>query len=438
MKLLDDRRFRLGYAVVSLFTVLAGDALRYSVSWYGFGVIAVAITVTSVLLLVRDRGRWTIGGLPYPLLAFLGLATLSITWSYYPGATALGLLVTWMAVIVGLGIAIALDWADVLRTLGWALRAVLGLSIVFELVVSLFVRRPLLPFFAAPGIDYDSLDKIPQLLYWSRNLLLEGDKIQGIVGNSSLLGFVALLGLIVFGIQLAARTVSRASGITAVLLAALTVYLTRSATIVIAIAVLAAVVVAVLLVRLARTSRARGLTYAGLLVVAVGGAIGAVVFRSTLLGLLGKSDTLTHRTGIWEAVINLAQQRPAFGWGWVSFWVPWVAPFDTLAFNSGVRQLHAHNAWLDLWLQVGIVGAVIFALLVVTATVRSWLYATDRFITGPRDPGRFSWQSLLPLLLLVALIVQSFAESRLLIEYGIVLLVIAAVKTKRPEQGALR
>ncbi len=42
--------------------------------------------------------------------------------------------------------------------------------------------------------------------------------------------------------------------------------------------------------------------------------------------------------------------------------------------------------------------------------------------------------SLLPLLLMVALLVQSVAESRLLVEYGMFLLVIVAVKTRRANQ----
>ena len=59
-----------------------------------------------------------------------------------------------------------------------------------------------------------------------------------------------------------------------------------------------------------------------------------------------------------------AQERPVQGWGWVSYWVPWVAPFDTLAFNNGVRQLHAHNAWLDVWMQLGILGLLAFAVVI--------------------------------------------------------------------------
>ncbi|TBN55972.1 O-antigen ligase family protein [Glaciihabitans arcticus] len=429
MKLLDERRFRLGYAIVSLFTVLAGDAVRYSVGWWGFGAAAIAITVVSVLLLWRHRDRWSIGGLPFLLLAFLAFATASIVWSYYPGATALGTLVTWMTAAVGLGIAVSLDWPGILRALGWAIRTILVSSILFELWVSIFVGKPIFPLVPAPGMDYSTLDEVPDLYYWSRNLLLAGDKIQGIVGNSALLGFVALLGLIVFGIQLVSASVSKPLGIASLSLATLTVLLTRSATITVAIVVLAAVVVAVVLLRLARTGQHRGFGYAGLLTVVVSGILTALTFRSSLLGLLGKDDTLTDRTSIWADVIDLAQQRPVLGWGWVSFWIPWVSPFDTLHTAHGVRQLHAHNAWLDLWLQLGIVGAVIVALVVLAALVRSWVFATNRMTPGAAGPARFTALSFLPLLLLTALVVQTFAESRLLVEYGIVLLVIAAVKT---------
>lgn len=433
MTLLDDRRFRFGFAVVALFTVFAGDAWRYSISWYGYIAVAVVIAIVSVLLLARERKRWSIGALPYPLTAFLFLATLSVAWSFYPGATLLGLLATWLTAIGGLAIAVTLDWAALLRALGWALRIVLGGSLLFEFIVSVFVRAPLLPFFASPGVDYSQYEKLPALLYWSRNLLFEGDKIQGLVGNSSLLGFIALLGLIVFGVQFAARTVGRASGLIWFGIAALVVYLTRSATITIAIVALAVLVLAVLVVRRASSVRARRLTYAGLAAVVVAGVIGSILLRSQVLLALGKTDTLTHRTDIWAAVINLAQERPVFGWGWVSYWVPWVAPFDTLAFNSGVRQLHAHNAWLDIWLQLGIVGLVVFGALVLSTLVRSWLLATDRPIVGVGRTRDYTATTLLPLLVIAALVIQSLAESRLIVEYGILLLVVMAVKTRRIE-----
>jgi len=426
MRALDDSRFRFAVLTLGLFTVLAGDVWRYSITWYGFAAIVLAVSVFSVALLVRHRRDWRIGTLPYPLLAFLALSTVSIFWSFYPGATAVGLAANWLTVLSGVAFAVAFDWATLLRSLGLALRLLLAGSLVFELVVSLFVRQPLLPFWK----DYGD-GKLAMSLYWSRDLLFEGGKIQGLPGNSALLGFLALLGLIVFGVQLAQARRRRALGVFWLVLAAVCVYLTRSATITVAIVAVAVVAAAVVAFRLAKSGRARGLLYALFAVVTVALVVAGTVFRSQLLSLMGKTDTLTGRTDIWATVTALAQQRPVFGWGWVSYWAPWVKPFDGLAFEGGVHQYQAHNAWLDLWLQLGVVGVVVFAALFVSSVVRAWFFATDRPQFEPGKQGPFSVVSVLPLLLLTALAVQSLVESRLIIEYGIVLLVVIAVKTKR-------
>lgn len=434
--MIESRRFRTGFAALALFTVLAGDAWRYSISWYGFGVLAVALTVLSVVLLVKQRDRWSIGGLPYPLLVFLLLATLSILWSFYPGATALGLLATWMTTITALAVAITFSWAEILRALGIALRIILGLSIVFELVVAIFFRAPVLPLW----VDYGKTSGLPKLLYWSRNELFEvfdGGKIQGIVGNSSTLAFLAVLALIVFCIQLADKTVRRGWGVFWIAVALATIFMTRSATITVIILVVAVLLGAVLLIRRAHSSVGRVIVYWSLTGVVVVGGLLVALLNTKLLALLGKSPDLTNRTGIWEKVIELAQQRPVQGWGWVSYWVPWVEPFQSLDSNNGVRQLHAHNAWLDMWLQLGIIGLVVFGALVLSTAVRAWFFATDRPQSLPGTPGTYSALPILPLLLLVALLVQSVAESRLLVEYGWLLLIVIAVKTKMGQRGAL-
>jgi len=78
---------------------------------------------------------------------------------------------------------------------------------------------------------------------------------------------------------------------------------------------------------------------------------------------------------------------------------------------------------------------VVFGALVLATLVRSWLIAVDRVVTSPRDPGSHIWLSLLPLLVLTAQLVQSIAESRILLEGGLMLLVIWAVKTKTSPLG---
>jgi O-antigen ligase len=120
-----------------------------------------------------------------------------------------------------------------------------------------------------------------------------------------------------------------------------------------------------------------------------------------------------------------------FGWGWVSYWAPWVEPFTTLAVRKGVTYLQAHNAWLDVWFQLGVVGLVIFILLVVTTLKRSWFLAVDRPRVALVDDLPYTALTLLPLLLIAALIAQSAAESRMLVEAGWMILVVVSVKTKR-------
>lgn len=432
--MIDSRAFRRGFAAFTFFTVLAGDAWRYLLGWWGFGAIAVAIIAVSVLLLARDRRVWRWSILPYPLVVFVGLAIASIAWSHYRAFSALGALSTVVTVVIAIALAISLNWDEILVALATALRFILGLSLLFELVVAIFVRQPVLPLVPAPGVDYASLEKIPKLLYWSRNELFEvfdGGRIQGIVGNSSTLGFVALLGLVAFGLQwFEADRTKRIVPTAWFALAGLTTLFTRSATITIAIVAIAATLAVVLLVRRARSPRARTITYWSTLGVAVLGATTVLMLGTKLLPLLGKREDLTGRLEIWDSVIALASQKPAFGWGWISYWVPWVEPFDHLASNNGVRQLHAHNAWLDIWLQLGIVGLVIFGALIVSTVVRAWFAAIDRPQLG-RVVAEYSIPSLLPLLLLTALLVQSIAESRLLVEYGMLLLALTAVKTKQ-------
>jgi O-antigen ligase len=431
--MLTSRGFRVGYPAIVLFTLLAGDAWRYTIGWIGWGALVLVLAGFGVALLVRSRSSWTIGTLPYPLLAFLLLATLSIVWSFYPSATLLGLAGLFATAVPAIGVAISFSWPGLLAALATAVRAILGLSFAFELYVSLIHRAPILPLIPQPGIVYSQLNPVPEMLYWSRNQLFEvfsGGKIQGIVGNSVLLSFVALIGIIVFSLRWAARSSGPRSSIFWLAIAGLALAFSRSATVIAALVVVAIVAGAVVLLRRATTARVRRVTSASIVGGIVALAAIAVVFQKQLLAVLGKSEDLTGRLDIWATVINLAQQRPVIGWGWVSQWVPWVAPFDTLVFRNGVRQLHAHNSWIDIWFQLGVLGLVVFGALVLSTLVRSWLLAIDHPQRSALRPLPFAVESMLALLVLTALLVQSLAESKLLVEFGLFFLVLAAVKTK--------
>jgi exopolysaccharide production protein ExoQ len=417
------------YAVLVFFTVLSGDTERYALTWFGWGAIILVIFVIAVVILVRARSRWRFAGLPFPMLAFLALAVLSIIWSDYRQWTAAAALLSIVTVVGALSLAVTFTLPQLLRLLGHALRIILAGSILFELVVSVIVRHPFTPWWTNYGTQ-----KIHPAEYWSRDLLLKGDRIQGIMGNSDLLGFVALIGVIVFAIEFASRSMNRGWSGFWIVIAVADIALTRSATVAVAAVVVVAAAIILVLLRRAKTERGRRTVGVGGVVVVLLGVAVAVVFHAGLLQLLNKSSTLTGRTRIWGEVVQLASQRPVAGWGWISYWVPGLAPFDRPIFRiGGIQYLQAHDAWLDLWLQLGIIGVIVFAAFALSALVRAWILAIDRPQLGAGKSGGYDASTLLPVLVLVALLAQSFAESRLLIEYGLLLLSLFAIVTKRAD-----
>lgn len=417
MTWLRDRRVALG--TLTMFTLLAGDAWRYSVSWYGWGVVIVLIVAGWVAVAVRHR--LDLRRVPIALGALAALMAVSIIWSAYPGASVLGIAGTLATILVGTVMAHTLDLGQLVRALGIALRWILGLSLAFELFVAAVLQRPVLPLWVA----YD--EPFPRAFYWSRALLFEGGRIQGIPGNANLLAFAALLGVIVFGIQVAERRVGAVAGWGWLGAAVLTLALTRSSTVLIA---GAAAAVALGIVLLARRLTPRGrLTLYGVTALAAGVVVAvAVAFRGPLLDLLGRSDDLTGRLDIWSAVLGLVEQRPVLGWGWVSYWAPWVEPLDDLVVINGVTYLQAHNAWLDVLMQLGAVGLVVFSILIVTTGARVLSWSVDAPLG---DAALTPAIRLLPALLLTVLLVHSLAESRLLVEAGLVLLVYLAVASRQ-------
>ena len=409
--------YRRTLATLGLFTLAAGDLWRYLFSWWGWGAIVLILFTLSVIELVRMRAD--LRRLPYPLIGYLVLCALSIAWSAYPGASAIGVAGSIVTVTFGLYLATAVDLTTFVRCLGTALRWILALSLAFELFVATVVRERLLPFW----VDYSDLDTIPAAFYWSRNLLFEGGRIQGIVGNANLLAFAALLAVIVFSVRIAARATSRFWTGAWLLVALATLALTRSSTVYVAGAAVAVVAVFLWAVRRVPAERRVPWYVAGGAVAAAGLTL-VLVFRTQLLALLGRSPDLTNRLDIWDTVIGLANQRPIAGWGWIGYWAPWVEPYDGLVVIKGVHYYQAHNAWLDIFLQLGVIGLVVFGALVVSTLGRSWARAVDL----PRARGKAI--GLLPILVMVMLIVHSLAESRLLIEIGFALLVVFAIRTR--------
>jgi O-antigen ligase len=72
---------------------------------------------------------------------------------------------------------------------------------------------------------------------------------------------------------------------------------------------------------------------------------------SNALGTLGRDTTFTGRTEIWAILWPISWQHPILGQGYGSFWIH--PPLER--FNE------AHNGYLDVFLELGIVGIILLA-----------------------------------------------------------------------------
>jgi O-antigen ligase len=149
-----------------------------------------------------------------------------------------------------------------------------------------------------------------------------------------------------------------------------------------------------------------------------------LVFRRSVFEFLGKSPDMTHRSDIWRRVLSLIGQRPLEGWGFTGVWVPGVKPYEGLVILNGEKYYQAHNAFLDIWLQLGLVGLILFVILLTRVFVKTWRLGVHH------SNALYLW----PLLLLVTQLVRGITESRLLIQSAMMMLILFAVKSYDPEK----
>ncbi|WP_223625889.1 O-antigen ligase [Microbacterium sp. EST19A] len=420
-----------GYVIFVLFITFAHSAVYNLLGIVGAGAVLGLFTLATLAIgipqLARNRPqpfRWR--RLPWAALGYTALALVSVAWSQWRGPTVLTWVLLAAVTVNGLFIAHVLTWHEIVRALSSAFKWILGLSLALELWVSLVIHGPLLPnFVTLPDGELD-----PQW-YWVRDNLFDGGRIQGIVGNANLLAIISLFAIITFGVLFAARARWRTTLALWALLAAYFLFRTSSATAFVCAAAAAVVLVVALLMRRASTPGARTLIYVIAIGTTVVGVVAVWLLRGPLLALLGRSSDLTGRSDrIWSKVLERAGEHPLFGNGFSSPWIPTDPAFDGWIIDHGITVFHAHNMWLDVLLQLGVLGVVLMALAYISLLWRSWFFAVDRPRWDLEGARPFSPLTLLPILFTVVLLVQGLSESTPIMLWGWMLLVLLSFKLK--------
>ncbi|UUT35732.1 O-antigen ligase family protein [Microbacterium elymi] len=237
-------------------------------------------------------------------------------------------------------------------------------------------------------------------MFWSRGNLFNGGRIQGIFGNANPLAAVCLIAIIVFAIRMAARAPRRALLGVWILIAVYLLYRASSATVYLSAVFAAVVLVTVLLMRSAKTPERRSLYYGLFAVVGIGGALTVWLLRDRIFAVLGRSADLTGRERIWQAVLARTGEHPVVGWGFATPWLPSDPHFDRWVVDHGQSVMQAHNMWIDVSMQLGIIGVVLMALLYLAFTWRAWFFAVDRPRWDLRADRPYSPLTLLPTLVI--------------------------------------
>ncbi len=126
---------------------------------------------------------------------------------------------------------------------------------------------------------------------------------------------------------------------------------------------------------------------------------------------LGRDSTLTGRTPLWGVMIVKLMQRPFLGYGRGGFFAP-KSPHALEAgqvIHTGWIPPHGHNGFLDLAVDIGLIGLTLFIITFLTTFVRALklAYATKNA------------EDFFPLAFLILLVINNITESLLIYQMNI-------------------
>lgn len=314
------------------------------------------------------------------VLLLVALAAASVLWSVQPASTLDGVFRFGASALLGLYLAVRFRVRDLLRIVVFALGAAAVLSVAAAVLV--------------PSLGVGSG--------------AHAGSWQGVFAHKNILGRTMALGAVSATLLLLEGARRRLPLAAMLLLFLSLVALSRSLTAVVVLLTVAGLVPVYL--TLQREIRVWVVLVAGLLI-ASGSSIAFVLSNpEPIMAALGRDSSLTGRTVLWVALLDLAQQRPWLGYGYSAFWGGSDAPSLVLRSDVGWQAAHAHNGFLDLWLQLGLLGTLTFLLGALSVCRSGWRMARAE----ARSPLA-TW----PLVFASFLLLQNLTESVILREHNL-------------------
>jgi exopolysaccharide production protein ExoQ len=396
-------RFTNSLSLVIVGTAFSTFAVIRVVGWPGLvGALCMLVVLATASFVARRDRLEARGLLPVSLLVFVGWCTASVFWSQNPGTTLASSLYQLAWAYLAIYLAMVRDTIQVVRVVGDVLRFLLAGSLALEVFSGLVASEP---------VHYLGVS----------GTIAHLGPIQGIFGSRNALALISVVALVTFFVEWRTRSVTRGRAALSIPLAVISLLLSRSP---VAMAVVAIVIVGALFLVLLRSIKDEGRRFSVQVTLAVASAIAAAaawVLRDPIIALMDARSMLNVRHELWIQIWDFSSSRSLVGWGWTGIWRPDELPYNVINALVAHPQSNGLNAYLDVLLQLGWAGVLVFGVLVVLALGRSWLVASNK---------RSVIHTWTPLVLL-ALLATSATESVALVDYGWLLLVICTVNASQ-------
>lgn len=131
---------------------------------------------------------------------------------------------------------------------------------------------------------------------------------------------------------------------------------------------------------------------------------------AVLAGSVGKNITLTGRTSVWEFVWEMIQKQPWIGYGYGGFWNGLNGESAYVWRASQWTPTHPHNGLLQLFLDLGLVGVVLYL-------IGFWRHLL-RVLAYARSTSELS--GIWPIAFLIYLVLLNLTETHLLSSNSII------------------
>jgi exopolysaccharide production protein ExoQ len=265
-------------------------------------------------------GRWV-------LLLSLG-AVASVLWSVDPSATAMHALALLATTAFGIYFGSCFSPREQIGLLVRTFILIILLSAAFALLLPKY------------GVDH--------YLHWGN--------WQGIFPQKNLLGKAMVVSVIVF---LSAR--GRMPGVLRWLAIAASILLLGLSRSKAALLLIPIFFVLAWVYRLLRLKKTFSIPVAiGMGMIAASAAAFAVLDSAEILALLHRDPTLTGRTTLWAAVWSEISKHMALGYGFDAFWNGLQGQSANIILTIGWAAKHSHNGFLDILLDLGVLGLCLF------------------------------------------------------------------------------